>query len=163
MEAITEAKTQSKTLMATLRSAEFTQGLKQKHLDRLGEMAFEVTFFEGETIFSEGDVGNLLYIIEEGLTAVESYISGRGRTTILTVGAGQLLGWSAFFPRKRKTASSHALQNTRALAINAHCLREACQADHDFGYEILWRIANLIADRLKATRLQLMDIYTPVD
>ncbi len=151
----------AETLLKVLESMEFTRGLERHHLEKLASMASELTFSEGEIIFREGDVGNLLYLIEEGQVAVDTHVPGRGRVTILTVGPGQLLGWSALFTQMRKTASARAVIPTRALAFNAAQLREMCDADHDLGYVLLWRVAEVIASRLKATRLQLLDIFAP--
>jgi hypothetical protein len=33
--------------------------------------------------------------------------------------------------------------------------------DHDFGFEMMKRFTLIMADRLEATRLQLMDVYGP--
>ena len=48
---------------------------------------------------------------------------------------------------------------TRAIALDGVCLREKCEKDHDLGYELMSRFALIFAQRLEATRLQLMDIY----
>ena len=39
------------------------------------------------------------------------------------------------------------------------CLREKGEADHDFGYELVKRVAHILMDRLQATRLQSLDSY----
>ena len=149
----------AQTIHKTLQTAQFTRSLKPAHLEKLAGMAFQATYREGDILYREGDLGDVLYIIEQGHVAVETHIPGQGRVTILTVGPGQLLGWSSFFPNKRKTASCRAVTNMRAVAISAPQLRDACQKDYEFGFEISLRLAELIADRLKATRLHLMDIF----
>lgn len=149
----------SQTILDTLQTAQFSRALKPEYREKLAGMAFEVTYHEGEVLYREGDAGDVLYIITQGHVAVETHRPGQERMTILTVGPGQLLGWSAFFPHKRKTASSRAATNVQAVAISAPQLREACRDDCQFGYEIVTRLAELIADRLKATRLHLMDIF----
>ncbi len=151
----------TESVLQTLQAMEFTRDLEPRHLEKLASMATEVSFAEGETIFREGDMGDVVYLIQEGRVAVEIHVPGRGRVTVLTVGPGQLLGWSSIFPPRRKTASGRAVTPVRAIAINATQLREACQADHDLGYAILWRVAEVIADRLKATRMQLLDVFAP--
>jgi len=148
-------------LINSLGSMEFTQGLESKHLEKLASIAREVTFAEGETIFHEGDMDDEVYLVQEGQVAVEIHVPGRGRITILTVGPGQLLAWSSLFPPQRKTASGCTLSPTRAIAIDGAQLREACEADHDLGYTVIWRVAGLVAERLKATRLQLLDMFAP--
>ena len=147
------------TILNVLQTAQFTRSLKQEYLEKLAKMAFEMTYHEGDILYREGDLGDVLYLIDQGHVAVETHVPGKERVTLLTVGPGQLLGWSAFFPHKRKTACSRALTSGRAVTISAPQLRDACQADCNFGYEITMRMAELIADRLKATRLHLMDIF----
>ena len=46
-----------------------------------------------------------------------------------------------------------------AIAFDGACLRGKCEADHDLGYELMQRIAQVIIERLQATRLRLLDVY----
>jgi len=38
-------------------------------------------------------------------------------------------------------------------------LRECASAYHVLVYEVVWRVAREMADRLQATRLQMLDVY----
>jgi len=51
---------------------------------------------------------------------------------------------------------------TRAIVLDGKCVRGRCEEDHEFGYEIMKRIAHVIERRLQATRLQLLDVYDGV-
>ena len=149
----------TQTLRDSLASMELARGLEPKHVEKLASIAKEVAFAEGETIFLEGDTSDEVYLIQEGQIGIEIHVPGRGRMTILTVGPGQLLAWSSLFSSQHKTASGRTLSSTRAIAINGADLREACEADHDLGYTVMWRVAGVVAERLKATRLQLLDMF----
>lgn len=153
----------SESIIKTLQTMEFVRGLETHHLAKLATMAKEVKFSEGEMVFREGDAGDVLYLIKEGQIAVEIHVPGRGPTLILTVGPGQLLGWSSLFPMQRKTANGRVMVPTEAIALDAKALQEVCQSDHELGCFIAWRVAELIANRLKATRLQLLDIFAPLE
>jgi hypothetical protein len=48
---------------------------------------------------------------------------------------------------------------TRAIGIDAACLRGKCEADHDLGYEMMKRFLPILVQRLHATRLQILDVY----
>jgi CRP/FNR family cyclic AMP-dependent transcriptional regulator len=39
-------------------------------------------------------------------------------------------------------------------------LRKACDADHDLGYVVMRRLANIVAARLMVMRLQLVDMFS---
>jgi CRP/FNR family transcriptional regulator, cyclic AMP receptor protein len=47
------------------------------------------------------------------------------------------------------------------VSLDGVCLRNKCEQNHDFGYEIMKRFAAIIIERLQATRLQLLDLYAP--
>ena len=47
----------------------------------------------------------------------------------------------------------------RAIALDGKCLRTKCEENHDLGYEVLKRFAQIMEQRLEATRLQLLDVY----
>jgi CRP-like cAMP-binding protein len=77
----------------------------------------------------------------------------------LTLGAGDILGWSWLFPPYRWKFSARTMEETRALAADGKCLREKAERDHDLGYELLKRFAHVVEERLEATRLQLLNVY----
>jgi hypothetical protein len=45
------------------------------------------------------------------------------------------------------------------LGLDGQCLRAKCEADHDLGYALMQRFAQVVVQRLQATRLQLLDLY----
>jgi CRP/FNR family transcriptional regulator, cyclic AMP receptor protein len=92
--------------------------------------------------------------------ALDIYVPARGRMTILTVGPGEIFGWSALLPIiEIRTASARTLQKTTAVAFDSPALRALCEEDHELGFLVYRRLANVVAARLTATRLQLLDMY----
>lgn len=148
-------------VLQALQAIEFTKDLEDKQLEKLASIATFVTFSEGAMIFREGDASDLVYLIETGEVDLLTQVPGHGQVTILTLGPGQLLGWSSLFPPERKTAGAKTLQATRAVAINATKLRELCEVDHVLGCRIMWRVAEVISNRLRAARTQLLDMFEP--
>jgi hypothetical protein len=47
----------------------------------------------------------------------------------------------------------------RLVSLDARCLRSKCEADHTLGYELQKRFVPVMAKRLEATRLRLVDMY----
>ena len=82
-----------------------------------------------------------------------------GGLPVLTLEAGDLLGWSGLVDSTQVTATAIAVQDTRAIALPADRLKALCQEDHDIGYEIMRRVAVALSRRLVATRLQLLDMF----
>jgi hypothetical protein len=48
---------------------------------------------------------------------------------------------------------------TRAIGMDAKCLRGKCDADHSLGYEMMRSVLSVLVKRLDHTRLQILDVY----
>jgi len=151
---------ESQELDELLQIKPWFQALDPAHFQKLIDIATVVSWSEGQIVFDEGDQVDLLYLVMEGRVALEMYIPDRGRRTILTVGPDEVFGWSAVVPTSGiRMASARAVTQTSAIAFDSQALREACEKDHDLGYFVYRRLTNIIAGRLSATRLQLIDMY----
>jgi CRP/FNR family cyclic AMP-dependent transcriptional regulator len=62
-------------------------------------------------------------------------------------------------PPYRWQFDAYALEPVRAIALDGECLRTKAEKDHGLGYELLKRISRVMAERLHATRLQLLNVY----
>ena len=114
----------------------------------------------GTEVFHEGDAQDFLYIVLDGRVALEIHVPNRGRLRILTVETHEFLGWSSVAETApRRTATARAVCDSRLLAIDANRLRQACQEDCALGFVMMRHVANLIAGRLIATRMQLLDMF----
>lgn len=144
-----------------LRSSRLFEDLDLKLLEQIAVMASEVTWPSDHLVFREGETDDNLFVLLDGLVALDIHVPSRGRVTIQTLGPDDILGWSSAIPQvERKTASARTLLATRAIAIDAAELRAACEKDHDLGYCVYRAIAVVLAGRLKATRLQLLDMFS---
>lgn len=150
------------TLERVLAEHPFFKGLEKPHLHLLAECSSRVRFNAGEVIFRESEPSNLFYLIRHGKVAVETSTPNRGPIIIQTVGEGELLGWSWLIPPYRRRFGARAVELTRVIAIDGGCIRNRCEEDHHFGYEIMKRVAHVMDQRLQATRLQLLDVYDGV-
>ena len=147
------------TLQRVLAEHPFAHGLEERHLALLTGCAANVRFEAGQIIFREGEAANQFYLVREGKLAIEVFAAERGALTILTVGPGEVLGWSWLVPPYCWKFDACALELTRAVALDGKCLRTKAEQNHDLGYELLRRIAQVMDARLHATRLQLMNVY----
>ena len=137
----------------------FFKGLRPEHLDTLVGCAANVRFSTGEFLFREGQRIDHFWVIREGKVAIEVFVPNKREVTIETVEGGEVLGWSWLFPPYRSRFDARALTSVRALSLDGACLRTKCEKDHDFGYEMLKRLAQVMERRVDATRMQLLDLY----
>ncbi len=148
------------TLDELLRANPWFAALGEPQFEAMLEIASMATWPAGTLIFREGEPNQNIYLICEGHVALDISIPMRGRATILTLSDGDVFGWSAVLPIVNiKTASARATHDTRAIAFDGIAMQEACERDHELGYHVFRRLTNVVAARLTATRMQLLDMY----
>ena len=148
------------TLEPILAEHPFFKGLKPEYLQLVTGCASNVRFDTGTYIFREGEEASQFYLIRQGKVALEIFAAQYGPITIETIEAGEVLGWSWIFPPYRWHFSGRVFEPTRAIALDGKCLRTKAEADHDLGYELMRRVAQIMMERLNATRIRLLDIYS---
>ena len=146
-------------LTEILRQHPFLLGLSDEHMKTLIGCASNVRFAEGSYLIREGELANTFYLIRTGRVALEIDVPGRGSLRIQTTGPGEILGWSWLIYPFRWHFGGVAVAETRGIALDGECLRNKCESDPSFGYEMLKRLAQVMERRLEATRLQLLDTY----
>ena len=138
----------------------FLKGLHPSHLKTLCACGMKTTFAAGEVVFREDDTANRFYVILSGTVALEAQQDSGDLIRIQTLGAGDVLGWSWMFPPFRWHFDARALEPVNAVFFYATRLREHCEADAELGYALVMRIAQVMMERLQATRRQLSEIST---
>jgi CRP/FNR family transcriptional regulator, cyclic AMP receptor protein len=137
----------------------FFHGLDKSFLELAVGCAMNARFEPGQFIFHESEAADQFYLVREGRVALQVSAPGRGAATFLTVGPGEVFGVNWLVPPYRWVYDAKALERTRAIAMDAKCLRRKCEADHDLGYEIMKRLMPVLIERLHETRLQFLDLY----
>ena len=136
-------------------------GLGQPFLELAAGCAKNVVFKADEYLFHADDAADWIYLIRHGRVAQEVATPSRGAVQFETVGEGEVVGLTWLLPPYRWGYDARATELTRTIALDARCLRDKCEADHDLGYEILKRFLPVLVQRLQATRLQMLDVYAP--
>ena len=142
-----------------IREHRFFAGLNEDFCQLVCGCAKNVRFEEGQYLFREGESADWFYLIRHGRVALSVTMPGRGAITFQTVGVGEIVGLSWLVPPYRWSYDARALELTRAIALDAGCLRNKCEQDHDLGYEVMKRFVPVLVERLQATRLQILDVY----
>ena len=147
------------TLEPILAKHPFFKGFEPRYMQLITGCASNVRFPAGASIFREGEPAGTFYIVRQGRVALEAMAAQQGSVVIQTIEDGDVLGWSWLFPPYRWHFGARAIEETRAIALDGVCLREKGEADHDFGYELMKRVAQIMMERLQSTRLQSLDVY----
>jgi CRP/FNR family transcriptional regulator, cyclic AMP receptor protein len=137
----------------------FFAGLGPEFGSAISGCARNLRFAAGEYLFREDEPANEFYLVRHGTVALELHAAGQPVIVIATLRAGDVLDGSWLVPPYRWAFDGRAAELVRALGVNARCLRDKCEADHDLGYELMKRFVGAMGERLRATRLQVLDVY----
>lgn len=133
--------------------------LRAPHLDQLARTGHEISVPARHRLFDEGGNADRFWLIESGRVALDLHVPGRGPVLIETLGRDAVVGWSWLFAPRRWRFGARALEPVRALEFDAGLVRNLCMAEPELGHELTRRFAEVMLDRLQATRLRLMDLY----
>lgn len=152
-----DANTSNEELRAKIARHRLFKDLEQRYLALLGDVAMFKEFAADEVIFREGDPANRFYLILDGEVSLESVREGRPPAVLQTIGRDDVLGWSWLFPPHYWHFDARATGPTKAIFFYGTWLRENCERDHDFGYEMIKRMSAIMIERLQATRRKLAE------
>jgi len=137
----------------------FFAGIPNAFSELVSGCAKNIHFETGQYLFHEGEPADWFYLLRHGRVALQVTAPDRGAVTFQTIAQGEIVGLSWLIPPYRWTYEAKAIEPTRAIAMDAKCLRQKCEADHDLGYEMMKRFMPVLIQRLQATRLQILDVY----
>lgn len=133
--------------------------LTQEQLDCLSVIATLHQLEPGDLLFKEGDREDFLYFLVEGQMVLEIEIPGHGQVVFFTAETMDIVGWSSMTPIVRqRTATARATQRCLLVGLQNELLAQLCEEDHEIGYIIMRRLANVVANRLLTTRVYLMEL-----
>ncbi len=137
----------------------FLCGVRLEHLQLLAGCARKVGFDAEEFLFRSNEPADRFFLVISGSVALKVFIPGLGPMPIQTIAAGEALGWSWLLPPYRWHFDARALDQTLTVAFDAGRLRQLLDSHPELGCEVLKRVVGIVAQRLQATRLQLLDLY----
>jgi len=115
----------------------------------------------GQFLFREGQSNPYVYVMLDGQIDLVMQVRTRGSQRILSLGPGDLVAWSAILGSGTMTCSALCIRHARFIAIDARLVSDRMQSDHEFGYQFMRLLSMALAQRLTATRLQLLHLFAP--
>ena len=144
-----------------LREHPFLKGLDPSFLEALEEGVRERHFDTGDTVVREGDPARELLLVIHGKLALELVAPDHPRLSLLTVGPGEIVGWSWLLPPHLWQVDARALKPTRVIAVDGEHLKRVLEERPKDAYQFLLRLLPVLNRRLEIARTQVMDIHGP--
>jgi CRP-like cAMP-binding protein len=141
---------------AGLERLPFFAGLPRWALDLLAAAAREEQVAAGRTLLHQHDRVRTVQFLVDGALQILVRVGDDDLLVGVLVGHGELVGWSAFRPPYRSTASVRCERASRLVAVPAAAFDELFGRDPALGHLLLGRIAASVADRLEQARERLL-------
>ena len=143
---------------ALLRSVARLRALGDERLAKIAALATKVEAPRGAVLFEEGEPADEIYLIVDGRLALTVAAGPGQETVLLTLGPGELTGWSGLKPHGR-VATARVQRDSTLLRLPADALLALCDEDHEIGYAVFRALFDELSHRLHDTRLQLLDMF----
>lgn len=134
----------------------FIQGLEPHYIDVFVALARPAEFVAGDVIFRTGQAADTFYLVRSGVVSLQVERAGSFPQTISYITEGSALGWSWLFEPHEWQFDAVAKTPVRTVAFDAVALRKHFATDPTCGYHVMARVAEVMAERLHATRHQLL-------
>ncbi len=152
---------QPRPLATLLADHPVLSGMDGTVLELLSGCARNEAFSDGTLLVREGAPTDRFYLLRAGRVALEAVVPGRGRTVVQTLSPGDFVGQAWLVPPYAGDFDARAVGTVRAIGFDAACLRGKCEENPAIGYALLKRFVPALVERLKAVRLQSLDLYAP--
>ena len=149
-----------RTLNELLEAHPVFHDFPKEFVEDLGECTWEMEFIPDQYVFWSGHDAKFFYILRSGSIALVAHTQDQGKVTIETLHNGDVLGWSWLYPPYKWHFDAKTIDPARVIVVDARCVLAKCEQNHELGYELMLRFSRIMLDRLMATRMRMLDIYT---
>ena len=151
-----------KYLIEKLQGISFLHGIDPAHLEQIATISEVCLYDASDILFHEGEPAEFVYLIVTGKIMLELCPSTIYHKNLMSVGPGEMLGWSAFVEECNYASTGVVVAPTQLIRIEGKRLRAICDKDPEFGYDFMHRIMRGLAKRLTTTWTQLSNVLLPM-
>jgi flavin-dependent dehydrogenase len=108
---------------------------------------------DGESIIRQGDIGEDMYVIQEGRVRITMTRDG-AEIPLRTMGEGEFFGEMALFDREVRSATARADGPARVLTVDRHSLLRRIQEDPSLAF----RIIEMMSGRVRQLSSEIADL-----
>lgn len=147
------------TMTDLLTDHPFFDGMPVEWLESLSYQAKRIVHHTGDELFHEGRPADRFWLIRSGQIGLTQHVPGRGDVLIESLGPGTVLGWSWLCPPFRWRFNAVAAEQTLAVVFHGPGVLRLAEEQPALGYELSRRFLTVVAERLHASRMRLVDVY----
>ncbi len=127
------------------------EGLQPAYLKRIAAIGTREQHAIGTTIFSEGAVGDKMYLILSGAVRISREVSGMGEEALAVLRPGNYFGEMSLIDDSPRSADAKAHETSEVFVIRKEDLEDLLFVDRDLAYDLLWNFVRTLSGRLRQT------------
>ncbi|HBA60162.1 MAG TPA: hypothetical protein DCZ92_04990 [Elusimicrobia bacterium] len=133
-----------------LKGIRLFEGIRKRQLIHVLESLQERTYLKGETIFAQGDIGRALFIVFAGKIALSRVDKATQKSEVIAeVHPGEFFGEMALLEEMPRTATAHAMEDTKVFMLFKIKLESLLFARPKIGVNIATQLAKIMSARLR--------------
>jgi signal transduction histidine kinase len=132
--------------MAELESVGLFQGLNPREWQCLRRIAQERHFVAGQEIFREGDPGNGVYVIRNGLVEIAHLTDSQNRRVFSRLGPGEIFGEMAVIEDLPRSATATAAKEARVYFVPRDEMLTLLKRSPGLAFNVLQEISRRLRD-----------------
>jgi serine/threonine protein phosphatase PrpC len=124
--------------------------LNDREILRVLQVTDVIPYKNGDTVITEGERGEELYIVLEGLVDVT-----RGEAKLTTLSPGEHFGEMALIRSQPRSATVKSSGQSELMILRRSDFFEILRNEHQLAVKLLWQFLGVLADRLADTSREL--------
>ncbi len=132
--------------MAELELAKLFQGLNPDELQNLRRIAQDRRFAAGQEIFREGNPGDGIYVIQEGLVEIAHLVDLKEHRVFSRLGPGEVFGEMAVIENLPRSATAIAAKDTRVHFVPRDEMLALIKHSPGLAFNLLQEISRRLRD-----------------
>jgi len=138
-------------LHSALKNTKIFSGLEEAELNILVSCMRRVRFDQGETVFREGEEGDTMYVILDGLINISVPLADGKELSLANMEKGNFFGDMAIIENAPRSATCKVAQACDLIALSRSDFFDIVHKHPGTALKILYRMMNIMAERFKTS------------
>ncbi len=136
-----------------LKGVDIFEGLTEQELRRVAAICREARYAKGQIVTSQGEEGDEMFVVRDGLVEVTVGEAGEGPRTVVNLGTGQVVGEMALVDRGPRSATVGCVTDVTLNVIERDAFEKLCQSSAQIGMVVYRNLAADLSFKLRHRHL----------
>jgi len=133
------------------RSITIFRGMTARQLGRIMQAMQERIYRQGETLFSEGEIGRAVFIIKSGQVELTKKTAHGQNRRLGILGPGQIFGEMALLENRPRSATANVIEEGTIHLLYASTMESLIRRYPDAGVRLMRNMAMMLSSLLRRT------------